>query len=277
MTIEDMFEKFRQLQDVLSRRIDCEREIAAKPSVLATEEEMLARLKASFIETNSKYEAERAEEAKYREQLTQAETDREKAEKSMEAVKTQREYEALDMEIRSATKREQDSRKELQKHERNAVELDEHLKSTNLMVQEQQSELDQSRASVENEIADKNAIIAELDNQSKALSNGLDPDVLFKFERIIRHKGGKGIVAIKNGVCTGCHMILPAQFANDVRRGEKIVFCPYCSRILYYEEADEGGDELLDEDVMGALAGLDDDEEADDESDLETATDEYEE
>ena len=32
-------------------------------------------------------------------------------------------------------------------------------------------------------------------------------------------------------------MVLPAQFANEVRHGEKILFCPYCSRILFYEES----------------------------------------
>ena len=33
-------------------------------------------------------------------------------------------------------------------------------------------------------------------------------------------------------------MILPAQFANTVREGENINFCPYCSRILFYEDDD---------------------------------------
>ena len=78
------------------------------------------------------------------------------------------------------------------------------------------------------------------------------------------------IVAVRNGVCTGCHMILPAQFANIVREGENINFCPYCSRILYYEEVSE--DQQQDYTAMGvagSLAGLDDDdddEEEDEES-----------
>ena len=31
-------------------------------------------------------------------------------------------------------------------------------------------------------------------------------------------------------------MILPPQFVNDVRREESIIFCPNCSRILFYYE-----------------------------------------
>jgi hypothetical protein len=69
---------------------------------------------------------------------------------------------------------------------------------------------------------------------------------------------GRGIVAIKGGVCMGCHMILPAQFANMVHKGEEIVFCPYCSRILFYEESEQGEEVFFDNDDSGSLSDLDD-------------------
>nr|WP_321304371.1 C4-type zinc ribbon domain-containing protein [uncultured Sphaerochaeta sp.] len=43
-------------------------------------------------------------------------------------------------------------------------------------------------------------------------------------------------------VCQGCHIVLPNQFVNEVREAKEIEFCPYCSRILFYEEA-EGAEE----------------------------------
>ena len=54
-------------------------------------------------------------------------------------------------------------------------------------------------------------------------------------------------------------MILPAQFANDVRTGDKIVFCPYCSRILFYQEIEDGEEEYFQMDDTGSLADLGDD------------------
>jgi hypothetical protein len=55
-------------------------------------------------------------------------------------------------------------------------------------------------------------------------------------------------------------MILPANFANEVREGEDINFCPYCSRILFYEEVSEDQTEdYFDMDSAGSLAGLDED------------------
>ena len=79
--------------------------------------------------------------------------------------------------------------------------------------------------------------------------------MLFKFERIIRNKEGLGIVALRAGVCTGCQMILPPFFANRVRIGEEIMFCPNCSRIVFY-----GGDDEFETDSFDvATAEFDDD------------------
>ena len=104
---------------------------------------------------------------------------------------------------------------------------------------------------------DKNEL-AELEAQEKEITPDLNQEIVYKFQRIIQ-RNNEGIVKVRNGVCTGCQMILPGQFANEVRDGEKILFCPYCSRILTYEEVKE--DEVEDFstlDETGSLADFDD-------------------
>ena len=39
-------------------------------------------------------------------------------------------------------------------------------------------------------------------------------------------------------------MILPRQFMNDVRSSDDVHFCPYCSRILFYDEAAASGERV---------------------------------
>ena len=274
MVMDEVFEKLRALQDVLSEKIALESEIQDIPKLLTTQEELLSRLKKTFIEKNAEYEAARERVNMLRGQLVDAETSREKAEKAMDSISTQREYEALDKEIREASEKEQLYRKELQKEERSFAEMDEQQKRDAALIEQQESELTEKRAGVESEIALKNSEHKELCEREKGITPGLDPDVLFKFERIIRSKLGLGIVAIKGGVCTGCHMILPSQFANMVRAGEEIVFCPYCSRILYYQEAEQGEQDFFDDGDSGSLSDLDDldgedEEEYDEDSDSE--------
>ncbi|MDR2740443.1 MAG: C4-type zinc ribbon domain-containing protein [Treponema sp.] len=258
MVMEDVFEKLQTLQDILSERIILERDIQEIPKLLTTQEELLSRLKKSFIEKNQDYEKAKFSEGDFRNLLAQAEADREKAEKNMDSITTQREYEALDKEIRDATEKEQQYRKELQREERVLADLDEQMKQNASLIEQQEKELEERRAGIEAEVAEKKLQVARLENDEQAITPGLDPEVLFKFERIIRNKGGQGIVAIKGGVCMGCHMILPAQFANMVRKREEIVFCPYCSRILFYEESDQGEEEFFDNEDAGTLADLDD-------------------
>ncbi|MDR2663335.1 MAG: C4-type zinc ribbon domain-containing protein [Treponema sp.] len=280
MVMEEVFDKLRTLQDILSEKIKLEHEVEEIPKILVTQEELLARLKKTFIEKSLDYEKYRSSEMEYRELLEEAVSLREKSEKNMDAVNTQREYEALDKEIRDAAEREQQYRKELQREERMLGDLDEQIKQTTALIEQQEQEMTERRQGIEMEIAGKKAQIARLEEEEQNLIPGLDPEVLFKFERIIRNKMGRGIVAIKGGVCMGCHMVLPVQFANLVHQGEEIVFCPYCSRILFYEETGEEGEDFFDTEDTGSLADLDDmeeDEYDEDEEDEESPGIEYEE
>jgi predicted nucleic acid-binding Zn-ribbon protein len=258
MAMEDVFDKLRTLQDILSEKIVLEQDIQEIPKLLITQEELLSRLKKSFIEKNQDYEKAKVAEIEYRNLLMEAESAREQAEKNMDSINTQREYEALDKEIRDSSEREQQYRKDLQREERLLVDLDEQMKQNASLIEQQEQELADRKAGIEAEVAEKTALVEQLLEREREITPGLDPEVLFKFERIIKNKMGRGIVAIKGGVCMGCHMILPVQFANTVRLGEEIVFCPYCSRILFYEESEQGEEEFFDTEDAGSLSDLDD-------------------
>ena len=262
--MEKVLETLKTLQDILSEKISLEHKIQEIPKMLTKQEELLTRMKKSFVEKNLEYEKAKTAEAEYRNSLSDAESKREKAEKNMESISTQREYEALDKEIEDAAGKEQEFRNKLQREVRIISDLDEEIKQSQALIEQQEMELDERRRDIEKEVASKEEQLKALSQKENDLALELnDPDVLFKFERIIRNKMGKGIVAIKGGVCMGCHMILPAQFANTVRQGEEIVFCPYCSRILYYEESEQSEEDFFNDEDSGSLSDLDDMEEED--------------
>ena len=265
--MEAIFEKLKDLQDILSQKIELEHNMLEIPKMLTTQTELLARMKRTFIEKNQDYERAKNAEAEYRNFLLDAESKREKAEKNMESISTQREYEALDKEIEDAAGREQEFRNKLQRELRILSDLDDEIKQSQALIEQQEEELENKRKDIEAEISEKKNQMLLLSERENVLADDLDPDVLFKFERIIRNKMGRGIVAIKGGVCLGCHMILPAQFANSVRTGEEIIFCPYCSRILFYEESEQGEEEFFFDEDAGALSDLDDMEDEDFEDD----------
>jgi predicted nucleic acid-binding Zn-ribbon protein len=258
MVTENDLEKLRTLQEIIYEKIGLERSIQEIPKLLGTQEELLTRIKKTFIEKNQEYEKIKAEESDLRNKLFEAESAREKAEKNMDIINTQREYEALDKEIRDAKEKEQQYRKDLQQRERLLVELDEQIKQHTALIEQQEEELEERRKKIEAEISEKQQQIETLLAKEKKLTENLDSEMVFKFERIIKNKMGIGIVAIKGNVCMGCHMILPVQFANEVHIGEEFVFCPYCSRILYFEESSEGEEDYFNTEDTGSLSDLDD-------------------
>jgi len=77
--------------------------------------------------------------------------------------------------------------------------------------------------------------VAERDQALAALPKNLA-------EQYGRLRGGKrtgaAVVPIRNEQCTGCHMKLSQNIINEVRRGQKLMSCENCSRIVYLEEAE---------------------------------------
>jgi len=271
MVTNDELDKLRSLQEIIYEKIGLEKSIQEIPKLLGTQEELLSTLKKKFIDKNSEYEKIKSEEVDFRNKLAEAEMLREKSEKNMDSVSTQREYEALDKEIKDAFEKEQQYRKDLQQRERILSELDEQIKQQTSLIDSQEKDLEDRRKKIEAEISEKQKQIDVLKKKESKLTENLDTEVVFKFERIIKNKEGKGIVAISRNVCMGCHMILPVQFANEVRIGDDFIFCPYCSRILYFEESAEGEEDYFNTEDTGALSDLDEmeDEEYDDEDEEE--------
>lgn len=259
MVMTEVFEKLKELQGVLAEKYMLEGKIEEAPKQLTTQDELLARLKKEYIEKNTKYDEVRASVEHLKAQLAEAEASRESGEKGMDSITTHREYEALDKQITEAKEREDAIRRDLTREEKTLAELNEILRADEEMITAQEADLNSGKTSLAAEIDGYRQALGDLDKKEADITPGIDQEIVYKFQRIIR-RNSEGIVAVKNGVCTGCHMILPAQFANEVRDGEKILFCPYCSRILYHQDVAEDEEETyFPMDETGSLADFDDD------------------
>ena len=280
MITENDLDKLRTLQDVLSEKIHLEHDIQEIPKQLGALEEAHSRTRKAYIEKNLEYERVKSAEEELRAAMRDAEAAREKAERAIsEFGTTQREYEALDKERRYAEEKEQQFGRDVQQKEKMLMELDEQIKRYAALNEHQEKELAEKRSGIEAEVSEKKKQTESLLKKEKKLTSDLDPEVVYKFERILRNKMGLGIVAIKGNVCMGCHMILPVQFSNNVRLGEEFVFCPYCSRILFYEESSDGEETFFDMEDAGVLYDPDeaDEEEYEEDDKEEEKITEYEE
>lgn len=257
MVMTEIFNKLKSLQVILGRKYELENKINEAPKQLDSQGVLLDRMRKEFIEKNHIYENIKEKVFQLKRELDEAVSARESGEKNMDSITTHREYEALEKQISEASAKEAEVRKSLQKEEKSLAELNDSIKTMEEMIKAQENDIAESRKTLDGQLDNLKAELVNLNNQENEIIPGLDQEVLFKFQRIIQ-RNSEGIVAVKNGVCTGCNMILPAQFANEVHEGDSILFCPYCSRILFYEESEENTQETYFDDA-GSLADIEDD------------------
>ena len=272
MVTTEVFENLKSLQEILVQKYELEGKKSDAPKQLSNQEDLLAKTQKEFIEQKSNYDATQEKVTQLKAQLEEAVKTREEGEKGVANSTTHRKYEAIEKQITEAKLREEQVRKDLQHEEKDLAELNERLKNSEELIKFQESELNSSRDSLNKELTSYDEKLAKLKVEEDKVTKNINmiysaeenaelkaQEILFKFQRIIQ-RNSEGIVSVRNGVCSGCHMILPANFANEVREGEDINFCPYCSRILYYEEVSEDQQEdYFDMGVAGSLAGLDED------------------
>ena len=136
--------------------------------------------------------------------------------------------------------------------ETRVLELLDKVEALNQTIAEKEEALQTLKTDHDRRSAEVSAQVEQLEKQRAALvekreslRKGLPAQLLKRYEFILRRHNGSAICEVREGVCLGCHLnILPQQYI-DLQKGEDIIQCPNCQRILYWlgEEAEEEGAE----------------------------------
>ena len=60
--------------------------------------------------------------------------------------------------------------------------------------------------------------------------------VFMRYEFIRQRLEHPVIVAVREGVCSGCNIAIPPQAFIDLQRGQQIQSCPNCQRLIFWCE-----------------------------------------
>lgn len=71
------------------------------------------------------------------------------------------------------------------------------------------------------------------DRQAKAVNGSM----IQKYELLRERRNGLAIVDVQDGVCQGCFMNLPPQKYNMLLRGDQVLECPSCQRLIYHQSS----------------------------------------
>jgi predicted nucleic acid-binding Zn-ribbon protein len=163
----------------------------------------------------------------------------ERAERNLMSSKKQDEYTAAIREADAA-------RKQISALETQTLEQMEILDQTDAALAERAAEVDSLNSDREarlkafdEELRQQAAVLESSRAERERVFNSLPKPMSAHYKRIsVRIRDGVAVAEARNGACMACFMALRPQAMSQVRRGEEVVTCENCNRILYYVPAD---------------------------------------
>jgi predicted nucleic acid-binding Zn-ribbon protein len=62
----------------------------------------------------------------------------------------------------------------------------------------------------------------------------MTPATYQRYERVRKGRRGVAVAEAVEGRCSACNMVIRLQFFQDLKKGDQVMACESCSRILYY-------------------------------------------
>lgn len=168
------------------------------------------------------------------------EADLKKHQDRLYEVKTNKEYDALQLEIATLQDRKDDCETaildSIEQLEEIAAHLGEDEKYYREIKQDRQKRIDELTTSLNS--TEKN--VSGWEKKRAALEPHVDPQLLGLYNRIRKVvRGGIAVVPVHKGACGGCYRQLSPQRLVEVKRADSILRCDNCARILAWRD-DEG-------------------------------------
>ncbi len=218
-----------QIIEIDKRLAEAPRELESIEQTLATKNERLEQLK------------ERVDILK--EQRNRLETDIEedatrikKSKNKLMMVENTKEYHAM--------MREMDSLEKMNRmREEEKVTLMEDLKDQEVTfenlsdeIKDQESDLEEKRTSMELELTKMKNKRKKLEKEKTAACELIPKPIFKRYDYIRTRLESPVTVSVTDGICNGCHISIPPQKFIELQKGEQILSCPNCHRLIYWED-----------------------------------------
>lgn len=223
-----------QLQD-LDRHIgQLQHEIASLPKHIAVIEKTLE----SHLR---KLEADRAalvanqRERKHLESEIQVQEQRiSKLRDQMLQAKTNEQYGAFGHEIEYCEKEIRKSEDRILDRMAESESLEQNVKAAEAALNGEKQQVEAEKQAARQRTAEDQKQLHKLRAERDKAASGMSPSILSAYERIRKTRKGIAVAEALDGGCSACHMALRLQFFQDLRMGDRVMFCESCGRIMYF-------------------------------------------
>ena len=206
----------------------------------------IGKLKEELDATESKFQAEN-------DRLEMLKTDRRQIEKEIQELDSNMEKSSIKLANIKSNKEYKAALKELEELKQNkaltedrviqVMEEIEQLEKGSSENKARQAELrekfDRDRTAIEKETETLDKDLVGLETKRTELHRIIDPDLLKRYLFLSERKQGQAIISVIGGVCQACYMGLPPQKFNELIKGQALMSCPNCNRMIYWGENEQ--------------------------------------
>ena len=88
---------------------------------------------------------------------------------------------------------------------------------------------------MEQKLAITKSDLAKLSEEQNKISKEMPERTRKLFDKLYKGRNGLALAKANGGDCGGCHMQIPPQIINDIKRLNALITCDSCGRILYWD------------------------------------------
>ena len=227
-------QKLIDLQEVDARISALRAEIAALPKEVAQIEAKLAGSKAAVEKAQNSIKADDTARRKHESDIKDQQEKISKYRDQSLKVKTNQEYKALLSEIEHAEG-------EIRKLEDKILEImvaadlrKEGLKQAEGVLKADTAQNEKEKSHAREQTAEDEKQLAELTAQRNQLRIGISDEALVHYDRLLKSRGSALAAVRGDQMCSACRVLLRPQVHQDVMKGDEILICDSCKRILYF-------------------------------------------
>jgi predicted nucleic acid-binding Zn-ribbon protein len=159
----------------------------------------------------------------------------EKFEQDKTRVRNEKEYTAVLREIDVARKHVGALETEIIRLMEEAEKLDSIVNEKSPEVEHLRSQVDQTLEALDSEKIRANRQLEEFTDRRANLAKHLPKNLFNTYDRMSRLRRGQALAEVSSeGICAVCRMRVRPKVFSDVRKGDQLITCENCGRILYY-------------------------------------------
>jgi predicted nucleic acid-binding Zn-ribbon protein len=233
-----------QLQSLDSRIRDLQHEVASLPRHIAAIEKTLESHIRRVEVDKAALAANQRERKQHEADIQEQEQKASKLKDQMLLAKTNDQYAAFKHEIEYCEAEIRKCEDRILDRMAESEPLEQNLRKAQAALEVEKKQVEAEQKTARERTAEDKRQLDELKKQRAELVARMTPGVYREYEHIRRGRKGIAVAEALDGRCSACNMILRLQFYQDLRRGDKVMYCESCDRILYYTPPPVEVDEL---------------------------------